>query len=56
MRGGCDTGLTWRSEDSLKESLLSIYRLGPVSWIYIVWLDGKCVYLPSDLSGLKVSS
>lgn len=35
----------WRSEDSLKESLLSSYSVGPRDIIQAMMLGGKCLFI-----------
>lgn len=41
----------WRLEDSIQESVLSFYCVGPGDWTQVIRLDGKCLYLMSYLGG-----
>lgn len=46
-----DVMQVWRSEDNLKEWILSFYPVGPGDWIQFIRLDSKSTYLLSRLSG-----
>lgn len=47
-RHACTMLNTWRSEDSLSESVLSFRRVGPEYWIQVLGFSDKC-FLPNEL-------